>query len=77
MKLSVTVVHDERGYTAYCPSLPGCSCRGDTSHEAIVRLDEAIEGYLAALGNYTPARVQREVVEVQEKNTGIDEAAPA
>lgn len=69
MKLCVTVVPDDKGgYIAYCPSLPGCSSRGVSSREAIGRLDEAIEGYLGALGNYTPAGMQREVVEAQDKS---------
>jgi len=65
MKLSVRITNDQRGgYTAVCPSLPGCVCRGKTREEATSRLDEAIRGYIAAISNFIPETLIHEVVEV-------------
>ncbi len=55
MKLSVKVIpNDEGGYTALCPSLPGCTSRGQTQQLATEKLHEAIRGYLAAVSNFVP-----------------------
>ena len=65
MKLCIRVTHNENGdYTAICPSLPGCVCRGETREQATEKLDEAIRGYIAALSNFVPDRVEHEVLEV-------------
>lgn len=65
MKLCIRITIDSEGtYTAVCPSLPGCWCRGRTREEARERLDEAIRGYLAAVGNFVPEKLIHEVVEV-------------
>ena len=65
MKMAIRVVHNDRGgYTAVCPSLPGCKADASTLEEAQDRLDEAIRGYLAAVGNFVPEHVTHEVVEV-------------
>ena len=37
---------EDRGYTVYVPSLPGCISEGDTREEAIENIREAIELYL-------------------------------
>jgi predicted RNase H-like HicB family nuclease len=64
MKLSVRILHNEcGGYTAVCPSLPGCTCRGDSKAEAREKLDDAIRGYMAALNNFVPERLIQQVVE--------------
>lgn len=64
MKLCVRIITNDRGgYTALCPSLPGCISRGDTREEARDRLDEAIRGYIAAVSNFVPEHVVHEVVE--------------
>jgi antitoxin HicB len=64
MKLTVHIFDDERGgFVATCPSLPGCSCRGTSHEEAKKKLDEAIRGYLAAVGNFVPESVLRDLVE--------------
>ncbi len=50
--LSIRGVRDESGtYRAWCPHLPGCLCRGQTSAQAISRLVLAVRGYLAAMHN--------------------------
>ena len=37
---------EDKGYTVYVPSLPGCISEGDTREEAIENIKEAIELYL-------------------------------
>ncbi len=65
MKLSVRIVADEKGgYTAICPTLPGCMSRGSTRQEARDKLDEAIRGYFAAVNNFVPEHLPPEVIEV-------------
>jgi predicted RNase H-like HicB family nuclease len=65
MKLSVRISSNDRGgYTATCPSLPGCTCWGSNREEARDRLTEAIRGYIAAVNNFVLEDVTREVVEV-------------
>ena len=47
MKLKIVFEpSDERGYTVYVPSLPGCISEGDTKEEALFNIKEAIELYL-------------------------------
>lgn len=47
MKIKVVLEPSEdRGYTAYVPSLPGCISEGDTREEALNNIQEAIELYL-------------------------------
>jgi len=64
MKLCIVIMPDKRrGYTAMCPSLPGCVSRGRTREEAQRRLDGAIRGYIAAVSNFVPENLVQEVVE--------------
>ena len=64
MKLTVRIFDDEGGgYTAVCPSLPGCCSHGGTKEEAKEKLDEAIRGYIAAVSNFVPETVIQEFVE--------------
>ncbi len=61
MKVHIQVARDKRkGYVASCPSLPGCTCHGNTREEVTAKLIEAIRGYLAALGNIVPESVHVE-----------------
>ena len=65
MKLYVRVSRNDRGeFKASCPSLPGCTSRGVTREEACSKLDDAIRGYIAAINNFVPEHLKREVVEV-------------
>ncbi len=48
-KLSVVIEHDEAGYFAYCPDLPGCHTQGDTFEEAMANIREAASLYLSTL----------------------------
>lgn len=63
MKFAARVKRNETGgYTALCPSLPGCISRGETKQEALEKLSECIAGYVAALGNVVPPQVDCEVL---------------
>ena len=54
LKFAVVVEKDETGYyVASVPELPGCHTQAKTLDELIVRIKEAIEGYLAVQG-YEP-----------------------
>ena len=65
MNLSVRIIANENGgYTAICPTLPGCMSKGNTKDEAKHKLDEAICGYFAAINNFVPEHLPREVIEV-------------
>jgi len=63
MKLRIKIVRNEAGeYMASYPSLPGCVSRGRTAKQAAERLAESIRGYIAALSNFVPDRVEYEEV---------------
>ena len=64
MKLAIRITDNERGgYTAMCPSLPGCRSMGGTREEAREKLNEAILGYIASLNNFIPENLGPELVE--------------
>lgn len=47
MKLRIVLEpSDEGGYTAFVPALPGCISEGDTKHDALRNIREAVELYL-------------------------------
>jgi predicted RNase H-like HicB family nuclease len=63
-KVCIQLLHAKSGdYTAVCPSLPGCLSRGHTCQEALAGCEEAIRGYLAAVGDFVPERIEHEIVE--------------
>jgi len=65
MKVCIRIIQNEAGgYTAACPTLPGCVSVGPTREQAEQRLEEAIRGYIAALGDFVPESLTHEVVEV-------------
>ena len=52
MKLSYTVVllpDSEGGYVVEVPALPGCVSYGHTLSEALLMVEDAIQGYLSVL----------------------------
>jgi len=64
MKVCIRILSDSQGgYVALCPSLPGCTGRGQTREDAERKICEAIVGYLAAVGNFVPTEsmLQRQV----------------
>jgi predicted RNase H-like HicB family nuclease len=55
---------EDRGYTVYVPSLPGCVSQGETIDEAMSNIREAMEVYLESLkarGIPIPKIEEREV----------------
>ncbi len=63
MKLYIEVRrNDEGGFTAACPSLPGCVSSGLTVQQAKENLEEAIRGYLASMNNFIPAHLHEMLV---------------
>lgn len=48
-KVSVIIEHDDHGYYAWSPELPGCQTQGDTLEEAMAHAREAIALYLETL----------------------------
>ena len=64
MKLCVRIVQGRHGgYTAFCPTLPGCISHGPTRQEACEKLDDAVRGYIAAVNNFVPEHLTQEFVE--------------
>ena len=64
MKLRIKITMTPGGdYTASCPTLPGCTSRGQNAEEARQKINEAICGYIAAVGNFVPENLVHEVVE--------------
>jgi predicted RNase H-like HicB family nuclease len=49
MKVSIIIEHDESGYYAFAPELPGCHSQGDTFEEARSNVAEAITLYLSTM----------------------------
>ena len=68
MKYRIHIAQDEDGmFIAECPSLPGCISQGVTRSDAIVNIQEAIEGYLESLRKHNepiPPSTEEEIVEV-------------
>jgi predicted RNase H-like HicB family nuclease len=71
-KLSYRVVMepaDEGGFTVYVPSLPGCISQGDTYHEALDNIKEAIREWIRVSREYgddvPPSDVIYESVEIE------------
>lgn len=48
-KVKFVIEHDDDGYYAYCPDLPGCQSQGDTFEEALGNLQEAAQLYVETL----------------------------
>jgi antitoxin HicB len=68
MKYRVVIEQDEDGvYVVECPSLPGCISQGKTRAEALVNIQDAIQGYLASLkkhGEPVPPPITEEIIEI-------------
>lgn len=48
MKYKIALHHDEEGYSASVPGLPGCWSEGETEAETLANIEDAIREYLAA-----------------------------
>ena len=47
MEFRIYIEEDEDGMVVIeCPSLPGCISQGKTREEALINIQDAIEGYL-------------------------------
>ncbi|ADN35014.1 protein of unknown function UPF0150 [Methanolacinia petrolearia DSM 11571] len=55
---------EDRGYTVYVPSLPGCISEGDTREEAIENIREAIELYLEPIDDEMILGEKAEQIEI-------------
>jgi len=68
MRFRVLIEPDEDGvFVAECPALPGCISQGNTRAEALVNIEDAIEGYLHSLQKHNepiPPSIHEEIVEV-------------
>lgn len=59
----LTPDHEDGGYTAECPAIPGCVSEGETMEQAISNIREAIEGCLESLAaRHEPLPVEGEIV---------------
>jgi predicted RNase H-like HicB family nuclease len=66
MKIRVVIEpSDEGGYTVHVPSLPGCISEGETVHEALENIHEAIELYLEPVEDDFVASEQALVQEIE------------
>jgi predicted RNase H-like HicB family nuclease len=64
MKMCVHITSDgQGGFTALCPSLPGCLTKAKTREEVREQIRKAIAGYLAAMGNFVPENLEPELLE--------------
>jgi predicted RNase H-like HicB family nuclease len=63
MKISVRIVKSERGdYVATCPSLPGCTTRGQTPDQARQCMGDAVRGYLASVCDFVFESTAEELI---------------
>jgi predicted RNase H-like HicB family nuclease len=56
MKLSIRIVKTEGGYRASCASLPGCVICAESRQDVYPKMQDAVRGYIAAVGNAVPGR---------------------
>lgn len=56
---------EEGGYTVEVPALPGCISEGDTYEEALANIRDAIEAYLAELGDELNPHARVLITEVE------------
>ena len=68
MRYRIFIEQDEDGiYVAECPSLPGCISQGNSRNEAILNIQDAIEGYLTSLkinNEPIPLSINEEILEI-------------
>lgn len=50
-EFTIRIIHDEDGYVAYVPTMPGCITQGDTLEEVLKNIGEAIELWIETGGN--------------------------
>jgi len=59
MKITVEIVQlSAEEYHAGCPALPGCVVSGQSREEVMMKMNQAIDGYLASLDVVFPWEIQ-------------------
>jgi predicted RNase H-like HicB family nuclease len=48
-RVSIVLEHDDAGYFAYSPELPGCYSQGQTYEDAVANIREAVDLYMETL----------------------------
>jgi len=65
MTLEVSITPGEDGWlVAEVPALPGCISQGRTKEEALLHIQEAIEGWLLVEQSKHPTDPQAEIIQV-------------
>ncbi len=68
MRYRILIEQDEDGvFVVECPALHGCISQGKTRKEALVNIQDAIEGYIESLKKHNepiPPPIEEEIVEV-------------
>ena len=69
-KFTVILQPEEEGFSVICPAIPGCVSQGESLHEALDNIKEAIAGCLEVIReehlpapSETPELVSREIEE--------------
>ena len=58
---TVSLVKTDEGYSVWVPGLPGCASQGQTEHEALENIQEAIREYLEVAEELATEGSKREV----------------
>jgi predicted RNase H-like HicB family nuclease len=61
LRYPVVLHKSEEGFAVNCPALPGCWSQGQTEEEALENIRDAIQEYLAAIGETFPQAQLREI----------------
>jgi len=61
MKYKIALLKTDEGYSVSVPGLPGCWSQGSTEAEALRRIQDAIQEYLAVRDELLEGAVVREV----------------
>ncbi len=63
MKYKVKIKESDEGFSVSCPGLPGCWSQGDSEHDALENIQDAISEYLKAVEEISKGETTR-LVEV-------------
>jgi predicted RNase H-like HicB family nuclease len=61
MKYKVALKKSDGGYSVSVPGLPGCWSQGETEHDALAIIEEAIREYLEVAGELVGDSELREI----------------
>jgi len=61
VRYTVSLVKTDEGYSVWVPGLPGCPSQGQTEHEALENIQEAIREYLEVAEELATEGSKREV----------------